>query len=477
MSSGRASTRCSSSEQIGTLITGARHRRSASDEFDADKLRYHKIIIMTDADVDGAHIRTLLLTFFFRQMPELIERGNIFIAQPPLYKLKRGSSELYLKDERALEDYLVAPASRTPSSMLATGDDRAGADLADIVNEARPIVQVLNGLHSRYDRSVVEQVAIAGALNREILSQPEQAEAAAAYVAAPPRRARRGGRDAAGSATSRPTPASASSARCAASSRSRSSTRRSSIPPTRGSSTTTRRGSSRSTANSAASARKDDETLIHGPRDLFDAVLAVGRKGISLQRYKGLGEMNAEQLWETTLDPEARTLLQVKVREAVAESHGPGSSTTQPPSRGPRSLLCLPWRSAQAVVGRAVGIGRLDQLLATQEKPRALRTARFLPPLKATRSAPIRNELAQVFCGREFGCGVQDQRHSCGVGQLDHPRQLDLVVQGEVALHIGDSRRSRAQGPRDIRCRFHFDQLHADHAEGMVKRVAVELVG
>ena len=170
------------SDQIGTLIT-ALGTGIGTDEFNPDKLRYHKIIIMTDADVDGAHIRTLLLTFFFRQMPELIERGHIFIAQPPLYKVKRGSSELYLKDERALEDFLVATGVDDAVLHLATGDDRAGADLAEIVKEARSIVHVLDGLHWRYDRSVVEQVAIAGALHREILTEPEQAEEAAAYVA------------------------------------------------------------------------------------------------------------------------------------------------------------------------------------------------------------------------------------------------------------------------------------------------------
>ncbi len=181
------------SEQIGTLIT-ALGTGIGPDEFNADKLRYHKIIIMTDADVDGAHIRTLLLTFFFRQMPELIERGHIFIAQPPLYKVKRGSSELYLKDERALEDYLIATGLDDAVLNIAGGETRAGADLVETVREARSVVRALDGLHFRYDRSVVEQVAIAGALNPEILSNPTAGGGSRRLYRPPARCAGRGGR-------------------------------------------------------------------------------------------------------------------------------------------------------------------------------------------------------------------------------------------------------------------------------------------
>ena len=151
------------SQEIGTLIT-ALGTGIGRDDFNADKLRYHKIIIMTDADVDGSHIRTLLLTFFFRQMPELITRGHLFIAQPPLYKVKRGSSEMYLKDERAREDYLIAHGLDGAVLRLATGEERAGADLRALVEEARQVRHLLGSLHSRYDRTVVEQAAIAGAL-------------------------------------------------------------------------------------------------------------------------------------------------------------------------------------------------------------------------------------------------------------------------------------------------------------------------
>ena len=161
-----------SSQEIGTLIT-ALGTGIGRDDFNPAKLRYHKIIIMTDADVDGAHIRTLLLTFFFRQMRELIERGHLFIAQPPLYKVKRGNSEQYLKDERAREDYLIDNGLDGAVLRLETGEERAGADLRAVVEEARIVRQILSGLHSRYDRTVVEQAAIAGGL-RPIAGQNEE---------------------------------------------------------------------------------------------------------------------------------------------------------------------------------------------------------------------------------------------------------------------------------------------------------------
>ena len=170
-----------SSEQIGTLITAL--GAGVSDEFNADKVRYHKIIIMTDADVDGSHIRTLLLTFFYRQMRELIDRGHLYIAQPPLYKVARGKSEQYLKDERALEDYLTEAGLEEGVLKLGSGAERAGADLRALVQEARVIRNVLNGLHSRYDRKVVEQAAIAGVLTPKITGDPEKAKQAALYIA------------------------------------------------------------------------------------------------------------------------------------------------------------------------------------------------------------------------------------------------------------------------------------------------------
>src|SRR5216684_453276 len=169
------------SEQIGTLIT-ALGTGIGRDDFDLSKLRYHKIILMTDADVDGAHIRTLLLTFFFRQMPALIEGGYLYIAQPPLYKVTRGKSEQYLKDERALEDYLIETGLDDCVFKTASCEDRKGRDLLSLVEDARVIRSVLRNLHSRYNRKVVEQAAIAGVLRQEITSDPEKAAGAADYI-------------------------------------------------------------------------------------------------------------------------------------------------------------------------------------------------------------------------------------------------------------------------------------------------------
>ncbi len=171
------------SAEIGTLIT-ALGTGIGRDEFNPDKLRYHKIIIMTDADVDGSHIRTLLLTFFFRQMEELIKRGHIYIAQPPLYKVNRGKSEQYLKDERALEDYLIATGLEDSVLRLASGEERGGEDLRTLVEDARQIRNILTGLHSRYNRKVIEQAAILGVLHPDIVGDPQKARAAAPYIVA-----------------------------------------------------------------------------------------------------------------------------------------------------------------------------------------------------------------------------------------------------------------------------------------------------
>ena len=300
-----------SSEMIGTLIT-ALGTGIGREEFNPDKLRYHKIIIMTDADVDGSHIRTLLLTFFFRQMPELIERGHIYIAQPPLYKIARGKSELYLKDERALEDYLAGVGLDEAVLTLANGEERAGADLRKIVEDARTIRGVLNRLHSRYSRSVVEQAAIAGVLNPSIATDPEKATEAAQYIA---RRldllaeeTERGwqGRFEDGFVFERTVRGVKETASIDAA--------------LLGSADARKLDEYAATlqeiySRPARLRRKGEEAMIFGPVDLVTRVTAVGREGVKLQRYKGLGEMNPEQLWETTLDVNARSLLQVKVKE------------------------------------------------------------------------------------------------------------------------------------------------------------------
>jgi DNA gyrase subunit B len=302
-----------SSDQVGTLIT-ALGTGIGREEFNADKLRYHKIIIMTDADVDGAHIRTLLLTFFYRQTPELIERGHIYIAQPPLYKAKRGSSEQYLKDERALEDYLVSNGLEDAVFKTRDGVAHAGEDLRSIINQARDIVKAINNLNTRYNRSLVEQAAIVGGLEPEALRDPEKAAEAVKRVA---NRLDRISDEFERGWTGAPTDDDA-------------------IAFTR-----TVRGVSETHLVDQALlmsadarrlrqlagrldelyggvptlTRKAEVTPIYGPASLFKAITDFGRKGISMQRYKGLGEMNAEQLWETTLDPNARSLLRVEIKE------------------------------------------------------------------------------------------------------------------------------------------------------------------
>jgi len=299
-----------SSQEIGTLITAL--GTGISEEFNPDKLRYHKIIIMTDADVDGSHIRTLLLTFFYRQMRDIIDRGHLFIAQPPLYKVARGKSEQYLKDERALEDYLIASGLEEAVLRLSSGEHRAGEDLRQLVEQARAIRNVLNGLHSRYNRQVVEQAAIAGVLTPDIFGDPQKAVEAAKYIARRLdalsdetergwrgefkeevfrfERTVRGVKEVAildhallGSADARKLDEHAL-------------TLQQTYP------------------RLATLHRKDEDIPIHGPVGLFEAVTNAGRKGLTLQRYKGLGEMNPGQLWETTLDANARSLLQVNVK-------------------------------------------------------------------------------------------------------------------------------------------------------------------
>jgi len=302
-----------SSQEIGTLIT-ALGTGIGRDEFNPDKLRYHKIIIMTDADVDGSHIRTLLLTFFFRQMEELIKRGHIFIAQPPLYKVSRGKSEQYLKDERALEDYLIATGVEEAVLRLASGEERASEDLRKIVDQARAIRNLLNGLHSRYNRQVVEQADILGVLNSDIFGDPKKAKAAAPYIA---KRL-----NALSEETERGWEGEFSEEAGFTFTRTLRGVKTVSIidHALLGSADARKldeyAGSLQKIYEKPGSLRRKDETwAIHGPVGLFEAVTGAGRKGVTMQRYKGLGEMNPGQLWETTLDVNARSLLQVREGE------------------------------------------------------------------------------------------------------------------------------------------------------------------
>ncbi|HLL27222.1 MAG TPA: DNA topoisomerase (ATP-hydrolyzing) subunit B [Xanthobacteraceae bacterium] len=301
-----------SSQEIGTLIT-ALGTGIGHEDFDLSKLRYHKIIIMTDADVDGSHIRTLLLTFFFRQMASLIEQGHIFIAQPPLYKVTRGKSEQYLKDERALDDYLINAGLEEAVLKLAGGEQRASADLAALVEEARNARNVLRGLHPRYDRTAVEQTAIAGAMDPKILSDAKSAKAAAAYVA---KRL-----DALSEETERGWEGTSDENGFRFSRTVRGVREEAVIDPAFLASADARKLDAMAPhlqevyAKPARLVRKGEETPVYGPVSLFEAITSAGRKGLTLQRYKGLGEMNPEQLWETTLDINARSLLQVKRQE------------------------------------------------------------------------------------------------------------------------------------------------------------------
>ncbi|HWL58327.1 MAG TPA: DNA topoisomerase (ATP-hydrolyzing) subunit B [Paracoccus sp. (in: a-proteobacteria)] len=298
-----------SSDQVGTLIT-ALGTGIGRDEFNLDKLRYHKIVIMTDADVDGAHIRTLLLTFFFRQMPELIEAGHLYIAQPPLYKVSRGRSEVYLKDEAALEDYLIQQGIDGASLRLGNGENISGADLARVVEEARTARRILRAYPTHYPAHITEQAAIAGALVQGRVDADAQgvAQAVAARLDMIAEEYERGW-------SGRPTQD--AGIRLTRQLRGVEESRTLDGPMLR--SGESRRlgamtaGLQEIYGKTAHLIRKDRDIPIHGPLDLLQAIFLEGEKGLSLQRYKGLGEMNPEQLWETTLDPAARTMLQVRV--------------------------------------------------------------------------------------------------------------------------------------------------------------------
>ena len=301
-----------SSQEIGTLIT-ALGTGIGRDDFDPDKLRYHKIVIMTDADVDGAHIRTLLLTFFFRQMPEIIRRGHLYIAQPPLYKITRGKSEQYLLDERALEDYLYREGIADSSLALESGEVIVSADLEAVIARARDASEAIAEFPERYSRDVIVQSALAGAL-REPESEEEAASLAAKVaerldmIAEDYERGWQGAPDGEGGYVFE--------------------------RDLRG--VVERHNVGRDMLKSAEArkvqhlmnnlvayfdkpaifTRKDQPITLFGPETLLKAVKSAGENGVKLQRYKGLGEMNPDQLWETTLDDNARVLLQVKIKEA-----------------------------------------------------------------------------------------------------------------------------------------------------------------
>ncbi|WP_420327052.1 DNA topoisomerase (ATP-hydrolyzing) subunit B [Mameliella sp.] len=298
-----------SSQEIGNLVM-ALGTGIGRDEFDISKLRYHKIIIMTDADVDGAHIRTLLLTFFYRQMPELIEGGYLYIAQPPLYKVARGKSEVYLKDQTALDDYLIQQGIENAQLNLSSGEVIVGQDLVRVVDEARQLKRVLEAFPTHYPRHILEQAAIAGAfvpgaVDADLQGVADKVAARLDLIALEYERGWNG----------RITQD--KGIRLARILRGVEEVRTLDGPMLRS-------GEARKTGSFTESLqhiygtpstleRKDRRQLIQGPLDLLKAILDEGEKGLTLQRYKGLGEMNPDQLWETTLDPDARTLLQVTI--------------------------------------------------------------------------------------------------------------------------------------------------------------------
>ena len=322
-----------SSREIGTLIQ-AMGTGIGRDDFNLEKLRYHKVVIMTDADVDGAHIRTLLLTFFYRQMPEIIEGGHLFIAQPPLYKATRGRSEVYLKDEAALEEYLVA-AGVASSSLDGVG---SGDALRSLVDHARRMRSLMRFVPRRYDPSIIEALAMDGVFDPEASvaeratrlqattikldgGDPEATWTAqltdegslhfqrlwrgvtdhhvieAAFLSSAEARKLHGLAaeqiDSYGSAV-KLVPSKAAAAATAAEEAVAEVDEDEDLPVTVG----------------------KGEALIARPSQLLEAILAAGRKGLSIQRYKGLGEMNPEQLWETTLDPTNRSMLRVAIDQA-----------------------------------------------------------------------------------------------------------------------------------------------------------------
>ncbi len=303
-----------SSAEIGTLITALGTGITVGEEkFDLAKLRYHKIIIMTDADVDGAHIRTLLLTFFYRQMRELLDAGHVFIAQPPLYKVKRGSSEQYLKNEAALQEFLVSSGVEGGTLRLADNEIIGGADLLSVVGDARAFAGILEGLPQRYSRDLVEQAVLTGALDPaiygDLVLEADIANRLAARLDAVAEETERGW-------TGSPGHGGLIFERTV-----RGVTERAVLDSALIDSADARRLNARSNrlrevfSGAAAFTRKDATTIVYGPRTLMEAVFSAGRKGVSMQRYKGLGEMNADQLWQTTLDPNERSLLQVRLRE------------------------------------------------------------------------------------------------------------------------------------------------------------------
>jgi DNA gyrase subunit B len=328
------------SKEIGTLIQ-AMGTGIGRDDFNIEKLRYHKIVIMTDADVDGAHIRTLLLTFFYRQLPEVIERGHLYIAQPPLYKVAKGRSEVYLKDNSALDQYLVDAGIGAMRLDTAEGS-RFGEDLRDLADHARRVRSLMAYVPKRYDPAIIEALALNGVLDPELADRADAIRRTAAWLQAGDtestwtgelgedgnvilKRLWRGVTDwhvvdhkFLVSAEARKLHALAAEQIATYASQSRLVSQKSVAAadepdPNPDSDTPHVEVEGVPSPDKAPDAKG---VLVRRPTELLEAILAAGRKGLSIQRYKGLGEMNADQLWETTLDPENRSLLKVELGQA-----------------------------------------------------------------------------------------------------------------------------------------------------------------
>ena len=299
-----------SSTEIGTIIT-AFGTGIGKEDFDPTKIRYHKIIIMADADVDGSHIRTLLLTFFFRHMPQLIERGYLYIAQPPLYKVKKGSSEVYLKNEHAMQTYVIDNALNN-AILKSKAGDRAGADLLDFVGKLTRFAALIHGASRFIPAEIVENLALVGAFNKEWCGDKAKTKALLTKI----EKIFSGDAD--------------EEIKWSAAVNDQEDIEV--IKETRGVKTSYVAKKAHFEApeviaiaqvkeqiaadfesGSVKLVRGEEEFVANKPAQLLNTILEIGKKGVTFQRFKGLGEMNAEQLWETTLDPANRTLLQVKI--------------------------------------------------------------------------------------------------------------------------------------------------------------------
>ena len=301
------------SQEIGNLVM-ALGTGIGRDEFDISKLRYHKVVIMTDADVDGAHIRTLLLTFFYRQMYHLIEGGHLYIAQPPLFKVSRGKSEVYLKDQSQLEDYLIEMGVEGAELRLFSGEKIIDQDLLRVLREARVVDKILKVLPTHYPRHIIEQATLSGAFldkqtETDLQSVADNIAKRLDLIALEYEKGWTGVAADDGSIKLSRVLRGVEELRI--------------LDEALLTSTELKKlGLITQSLQDVYSSpthivRKDKSQIIYGPIDLLKYILESGERGSSLQRYKGLGEMNPDQLWETTLDPEARTLLQVQVKDVI----------------------------------------------------------------------------------------------------------------------------------------------------------------